>query len=82
VTHGNKTHDKNKLGRLARRHAERAILGLAAIVDDGAQSAEARMAAARALLDLAYGGPASLPQAEPATAARPRLVQVEWGATK
>lgn len=76
------THGNNRLARLARPYAGRAVLSLAAIVDDGTQSAEVRMAAACALLELAYGRPASPPRAEPAASIQPRLVQVEWGATK
>ena len=71
--------ETSELARLARPHAERAIQRLAAIVDDGDQSASARVAAARALLEFSYGRPARRPRATPAAAPMPRVVAVNWG---
>src|SRR5262249_44295348 len=68
----------SKLARLARPHAERAILRLAAIVDNGHQPSAPRVAAARALLELACGRPACRPRAKP-PAAIPRVAEVNWG---
>jgi len=60
-------------------HAERAVQRLAAIVDAGWHPASARVAAARALLEFAYGRPARRPRANPASATEPRVVKVDWG---
>ncbi|MGH6958900.1 MAG: hypothetical protein ACREE7_00300 [Dongiaceae bacterium] len=73
------SHGNNKLVRLARPHAERAILGLAAIVDDGSQSTGVRVAAARALLEFGYGRPAPRPRATPAAAPIERVIKIDWG---
>lgn len=67
------SHGNNKLARLARPHAECAILGLAAAVD-GCQSASARVAAARALLEFGYGQPRAKPTAVPI----PRVIKIDW----
>lgn len=72
------SYGNSKLARLAHPHAERAIERLAAIVENGYQPPGARVAAARALLDLAYGRPVRRPRAKP-TAAIPRVAQVNWG---
>jgi len=73
------SHDNSRLARLACAHAERAILRLAAIVDDGYKPASARVAAARALLEFGYGRPARRPGATPAAAPLPRVVKINWG---
>ena len=73
MSHGNST-----LARLARPHAERAILRLAAIVDDGCQSASARVAAARALLEFGYGRPAPRPRAGSAPAPIEHAIKIDW----
>jgi hypothetical protein len=68
-----------KLARRARPHAARAVLRLAAIVDDDCQSAGARVAAARALLEFGYGRPAPRPRSTPAAEPMPRVTEVNWG---
>jgi hypothetical protein len=73
------SHGNGKLTRLARPHAERAILRLAAIVDDGYQSASARVAAARALLEFGFGRLVPRPRATPAAEPMPRVIEVNWG---
>jgi len=74
MSHGNTT-----LARLARPHAARAVLRVAAIIDDGYQSASARVAAARALLEFGYGRPARRPRAGSAAAPIDRVVKIDWG---
>ncbi len=73
MSHGNGT-----LARLARPHAERAIERLAAIVESGYEAPGARVAAARVLLELAYGSPGRRPRVKPA-AVNPRVVKIDWG---
>ena len=70
-------HGNTMLARFARPHAQRAILHLAAIVDNGDEPPAARVAAARALFEFACGRPARV---EPATAFK-RPVKIDWGAT-
>lgn len=70
-------HGNTMLARFARPHAQRAILHLAAIVDNGDEPTAARVAAARALFEFACGRQA---RAEP-RAAIERPVKIDWGAT-
>ena len=72
------SHVNNKLARLARPQAERAIQRLAAIVDDGCRSASARVAAARALLEFGYGRPARRPRAGSPAAPIERVIKIDW----
>jgi hypothetical protein len=74
VSHGN-----NELARLARPHAERAVRGLAAVIDDGSQPAVVRVAAARTLLEFGYGLPARRRSRAKPTAVAPPAVRVDWG---
>jgi hypothetical protein len=73
MCHGNTT-----FARFARRQAQRAILHLGAIVDNSDEPPAARVAAARALFEMACGRPARV---EP-KASIERNVRIEWGATK
>jgi hypothetical protein len=71
-------HGNTLLARFARAHAQRAIQHLAAIVDNGEEPPAARVAAARALFEVACGRPARV---DPAAAFK-RPVKIEWGATE
>jgi hypothetical protein len=68
----------SKLARLARPHAERAIQRLAGIADNGFHPASARVAAARALLELGYGRPARKASRRSATEPIEPVVEIHW----
>jgi hypothetical protein len=72
-------HGNSKLARLARPHAARAIGELVAILENRWNSPATRVAAARAVVDFAYGRPAPRPRATPTPAPIPRVVRVDWG---